>query len=65
MTIIFLVLPIAVAISAAAVLAFVWSTKSGQLDDLETPPLRMLRDETPLTDREHRNAKAPRRRGRR
>jgi cbb3-type cytochrome oxidase maturation protein len=47
------------------VLAFVWSTKSGQLDDLETPPLRMLRDETPLTDREHRNAKAPRRRGRR
>jgi cbb3-type cytochrome oxidase maturation protein len=46
MTVIFLVLPLAVAVSAAAVAAFVWSTKSGQLDDLDTPPLRMLRDET-------------------
>jgi cbb3-type cytochrome oxidase maturation protein len=46
-TVLFLVLPLAIAVSAAAVAAFVWSTKSGQLDDLETPPLRMLRDETP------------------
>jgi cbb3-type cytochrome oxidase maturation protein len=50
MTVIFLVLPLALAASAAAVLAFIWSTKSGQLDDLDTPPLRMLRDETAPRD---------------
>ena len=50
MTVIFLVLPLAVAVSAAAVLAFVWSTKNGQLDDLDTPPLRMLHEETAPRD---------------
>ena len=52
MTVIFLVLPLAVAVSAAAVLAFLWSAKTGQLDDLDTPPLRMLRDDTARRDRE-------------
>jgi cbb3-type cytochrome oxidase maturation protein len=50
MTVIFVVLPLAVIVSTAAVLAFLWSTKSGQLDDLDTPPLRMLRDETTRRD---------------
>jgi cbb3-type cytochrome oxidase maturation protein len=45
MTVLFVVLPLAVGVSLAAVVAFLWSTKSGQLDDLETPPLRMLRDD--------------------
>ena len=45
MTVLFIVLPLAVVFSAAAVAAFLWSTSSGQLDDLETPALRMLRDE--------------------
>ena len=45
MTVIFIVLPLAVVFSAAAVAAFLWSTRSGQLDDLETPALRMLRDD--------------------
>ena len=45
MTVLFIVLPLAVVFSAAAVAAFLWSTSSGQLDDLETPPLRMLRDD--------------------
>jgi cbb3-type cytochrome oxidase maturation protein len=46
MSVLFLVLPLTLVFSAAAVAAFLWSTKSGQLDDLETPPLRMLRDHT-------------------
>ena len=41
-----LVLPLALLFSGAAVVAFLWSTRTGQLDDLETPPLRMLRDDT-------------------
>lgn len=47
MTVLFLVLPLAVLFSALAVAAFLWSTKTGQLDDLETPPLRVLRDDSP------------------
>lgn len=47
MTVLFVVLPVAVLFSAGAVVAFLWSTASGQLDDLETPPLRVLRDGTP------------------
>lgn len=46
MSVLFLVLPLALVFSAAAVAAFLWSTKTGQLDDLETPPLRMLRDQS-------------------
>jgi cbb3-type cytochrome oxidase maturation protein len=45
MSVIYLVLPLALIIVAVAVLAFVWSARSGQFDDLETPAVRMLRDE--------------------
>lgn len=45
MSVIFIVLPLALVIVAAAVGAFVWSARSGQMDDLETPAVRMLRDD--------------------
>ncbi len=45
MSIIFLILPITLLLSVAAVLAFAWATRSGQFDDLETPALRLLHDE--------------------
>ena len=45
MSVIFLVLPLAIIVVAAAVVAFVWSARSGQFDDLDTPAVRMLRDE--------------------
>jgi cbb3-type cytochrome oxidase maturation protein len=44
MSVIYLVLPLALLIVAGAVLAFVWSAKSGQYDDLETPAVRVLHD---------------------
>lgn len=47
MSVIFVVLPLALFIVAAAVLAFVWSARSGQFDDLETPAVRMLHDDAP------------------
>jgi cbb3-type cytochrome oxidase maturation protein len=49
MTVLFLVLPLAVLFSTAAVVAFLWSTQSGQFDDLETPALRALRDDAPAS----------------
>ncbi|MFP5354039.1 MAG: cbb3-type cytochrome oxidase assembly protein CcoS [Gemmatimonadota bacterium] len=45
MSILYLVLPLALVIVLAAVIAFVWATRRGQFDDLETPALRMLHDD--------------------
>lgn len=45
MSVIFLVLPLALVVVAAAVVAFVWATRRGQFDDLDTPALRMLHDD--------------------
>jgi len=44
-SVIFLVLPLALIVVAAAVFAFVWATRRGQFDDLDTPALRMLHDD--------------------
>ncbi len=41
----YLVLPLALLIAGVAVAAFAWSVRSGQLDDLETPPKRILLDD--------------------
>ena len=45
MTALYLVLPLALVIAGGAVLAFVWSVRSGQLDDLDTPGCRLLLDD--------------------
>ncbi len=44
MSVIYLVLPLALIIVGGAVLAFVWSARSGQYDDLDTPAVRVLHD---------------------
>ena len=45
MTVLYLVLPLALLIVLAAVVAFAWATRRGQFDDLETPALRVLNDD--------------------
>ena len=45
MTILYVLVPLAIGIVLIAVVGFVWATHRGQFDDLETPALRMLRDE--------------------
>jgi cbb3-type cytochrome oxidase maturation protein len=45
MTVLFLVLPLAVILSGLAALAFVWATRRGQFDDLDTPAVRLLTDD--------------------
>jgi cbb3-type cytochrome oxidase maturation protein len=45
MTVLFVLVPLALLLAFGAVLAFLWATRSGQLDDLETPALRMLHDD--------------------
>lgn len=50
MSIIFVILPITLLLSLAAVAAFSWATRGGQFDDLLTPAMRALHD--PATARE-------------
>ncbi len=45
MNVLFVVIPLALVIVAAAVVAFVWAARGGQFDDLDTPPQRMLNDD--------------------
>jgi len=47
MSVLYLVLPLALLIAGGAVLAFVWTVRSGQLDDVDTPPRRILFDDVP------------------
>lgn len=41
----YIVLPLALLIAGGAVAAFVWTVRSGQLDDVDTPPRRILFDD--------------------
>jgi len=45
MSVLFVVLPLAVLLSGLASLAFIWATRRGQFDDLDTPAVRLLNDE--------------------
>ena len=45
MSVLYLILPLALIFASAAVGAFVWTVRSGQLDDIDTPPRRILFDD--------------------
>jgi cbb3-type cytochrome oxidase maturation protein len=47
-SVIFVVVPLATLIVLVAVIAFVYSARRGQFDDLDTPAVRMLYDDTPV-----------------
>ena len=47
MSVLFVALPVALLLALAGVLAFIWSVRSGQLDDLETPGIRPLIEDDP------------------
>ena len=46
MTVLFVLVPLALLSAFGAVFGFLWATRTGQLDDLETPALRILHDDT-------------------
>ena len=45
MEILYLLVPLALALAGGAVLAFRWAAKNDQFDDLETPAVRVLFDD--------------------
>ena len=50
MSVLYLVLPLALVIATCSVVAFVWAVRSGQLDDFDTPALRVLLDDQAIAD---------------
>lgn len=48
MSVIYVVLPLALVIAAGMVWAFVRSVRKGQFDDLDTPAIRMLFEDSPV-----------------
>jgi len=51
MSAVYIALPVALLLAAAALAGFVWAARSGQLDDLETPGTRLLIDDDDVTRR--------------
>lgn len=45
MSVLWIVLPIALLLAAAAVAAFLWVVRSGQFDDLDSPAWRAVLDD--------------------
>lgn len=45
MSVLYVLLPLALVLAAAAVWGCVWAVRSGQYDDTDTPQLRMLKDD--------------------
>ena len=44
MSVIYIVMPIAFVLAAAAVAGFIWAARQGQFDDLESPSIRVAID---------------------
>jgi len=49
MSILYIVVPLALAIVAITVVTFVWAARHGQFDDLDTPAVRVLHEDEPRT----------------
>lgn len=45
MSVLYLLIPLALVLGVAALVAFILSLRRGQYDDLDTPPMRMLFDD--------------------
>lgn len=52
MDILYFLIPTASVLAIAAFCFFFWATKTGQFEDLDTPPLKILFEETPINNKE-------------
>ena len=49
MSVVYIVLPVAIVLAIGFVAAFIWATRSGQYDDMDSPAHRMLDDDDDLS----------------
>ena len=61
MSVLYIVLPLALIVVLAAVIAFVWAARRGQFDDLDTPAIRALHEDA-ATRRRDEEKRAPEKR---
>ncbi|MBX3420739.1 MAG: cbb3-type cytochrome oxidase assembly protein CcoS [Pirellulaceae bacterium] len=47
MSVLYVALPVALLLGGSALVACIYCIRQGQYDDLDTPPLRMLIDDSP------------------
>jgi cbb3-type cytochrome oxidase maturation protein len=47
MSVLYVVVPLALLMSAGAVVTFLWAVRRGQFDDIATPAVRILHDDLP------------------
>jgi cbb3-type cytochrome oxidase maturation protein len=59
MSVLYVALPVAILMGAAAVVACVICIRKGQFDDLESPAVRMLIDDEPKRKPHRRDASTP------
>jgi cbb3-type cytochrome oxidase maturation protein len=52
MSVLYIALPIALLLGAAGLWACIATIRGGQYDDLDTPPLRMLMDDQPRSEKQ-------------
>ncbi len=45
MSVLYVVVPLALVIVGVGVAGYLWAVRDGQMDDLETPGLRVVRDD--------------------
>ncbi len=50
MSVLYVLVPLALLLSGAAVAVFAWAVRKGQFDDLQTPAMRMLMDDPGVSD---------------
>jgi cbb3-type cytochrome oxidase maturation protein len=59
MSVVYIALPVTLLLAIIGVIAFVWSVRSGQLDDLSTPGVRMLTDDDDSSPRDSKPPENP------
>jgi cbb3-type cytochrome oxidase maturation protein len=52
MEVIIILLPLSLLLAGTFIAGFIWMTRKGQYDDLDTPSLRMLLDNTEFNNKE-------------
>lgn len=48
MSVLFIMAPAALVLAGVAIAAFIWATRDGQFDDVDTPQHRVLFDDPPI-----------------
>jgi len=48
MSVLYIAIPVVLFLATIGIIGFIWSVRSGQMDDLETPGIRPLLEDDPI-----------------